>query len=449
MKKQLKWTNYLSIGFMIFGLFFGAGNLIFPIQMGQEAGQAIGSANIGFLLTGIGLPFLGILAFGYSGSESVFDLASKVNQGFAYLFTTILFLIIGPLFALPRLATTSFEVGLSGVISQNHHPVVLLIFSCLFFLLSWFLSLNPTKLIDYIGRFLTPLFLILLFILLSLAFIFPLGAIKTATIQPSYAIHPFVEGFLNGYNTLDALAALAFGTIVVKSVQSLGDFSKKEAATKIAYSGLIGVVLMGVIYTLLSYTGVMSLGEFPLNKNGGITLSQISTHYLGTFGYWLMTFIVFIACLKTAIGLISAFAQTFTKMYPKFSYRQYCGFGALISALIANVGLTTIITLSKPVLMFIYPLAMLLIMMSLFHSFFEKFTFVYQYAIYFTMVASFLEALNALPESMKNQFFMKKILEKLTEFLPLYEFGFSWIIFAVIGVLIGLIVSQRKGNVGV
>lgn len=443
---KLKFANYLSIGMMIFGLFFGAGNLIFPIQMGQEAGKAVGAANLGFLITAIGLPFLGILAFGFSGSDSLIDLSKKVSHRFSYVFTTILFMIIGPLFALPRLATTSYEVGISTFVQAEYQVPALLLFTCLFFAVTWYLSLNPTKLLDYIGKYLTPLFLILLAILMFLAFAMPMGKISTAPTQSKYMLHPFLQGFLNGYNTLDALAALAFGTVIVTSVQRLGNFTKKEAAIKIGFSGLIGIVLMGIIYTLLSYMGTMSLGEFPLNKNGGITLSQISVYYLGNFGYIIMSVIVLIACLKTAIGLVSAFSQTFTKLYPRVNYKWFCVGATVLAGVVSNIGLTSIIAISTPVLMFIYPLAMLLIFLSLFSQFFENFKAVYRCSIYLTMISAFFEGLNAMPGFVKQQHLIAKLLDGANKYLPLYEYGFSWLLFATIGILVGILLSIYQRN---
>lgn len=211
MDKKLKISDYLLIGSMLFGLFFGAGNLIFPVHMGQEAGAAIFQANLGFLVTGIGLPFLGIIAVGLSQSSGLFDMASRINRRYAYIFTTLLYLVIGPFFALPRLATTSFEVGLSPFLSAGAQKPLLALFSLLFFTAAWFFSRKPSKILDYIGKFLNPLFLILLGLLLVVAFSGPMGGVSHAKVGTAYQTSPFIAGFTQGYNTLDALAALASG----------------------------------------------------------------------------------------------------------------------------------------------------------------------------------------------------------------------------------------------
>ena len=206
MEEKLAGKDYLFIGSMLFGLFFGAGNLIFPIHMGQEAGAAISQANFGFLITAVGFPFLGIIALGISQSNGVFELASRVNRIYAYIFTILLYLVIGPFFALPRLATTSFEIGISPFLSHELQAPLLALFSILFFGTAWFLSRKPTKLLDYIGKFLNPLFLVLLGIILVIAFTHPLGKVRQAEIGKAYQASPILTGFTQGYNTLGRLS---------------------------------------------------------------------------------------------------------------------------------------------------------------------------------------------------------------------------------------------------
>ncbi len=206
MQKKLVWRDYLYVGSMLFGLFFGAGNLIFPVHMGQEAGASVFLANLGFLATGIGLPFLGVIAMGVSKSSGVFDLASRINRRYALIFTLLLYLTIGPFFALPRLATTSFEIGLAPFVPKDLQWLVLAGFSALFFLAVWLFSRKPSKILDYVGKFLNPLFLALLGILIVLAFVKPLGHVASAAVGENYISSPFFKGFTEGYNTLDALA---------------------------------------------------------------------------------------------------------------------------------------------------------------------------------------------------------------------------------------------------
>ncbi|MFW7432797.1 branched-chain amino acid transport system II carrier protein [Vagococcus carniphilus] len=444
MKKRLELKESLFIGSLIFGLFFGAGNLIFPIQMGQEAGANIVSANLGFLTTGIGLPFLGIIAFGLSMSKDLCELSSKVNKKYGMIFTSVLYLVIGPFFAMPRLASTSFEIALAPFLPESKQKMYLLFFSAVFFIIVWFFSRKPSKILDYIGKFLTPLFLLLLFILLAMAFISPLGSVSSAAVQPAYSNGAFFKGFTDGYNTLDALAALAFGMIIIENVQALGIKDPVLVAKETTKSGLFGIVLMGIIYTLLSFVGTMSLGTLNLNKNGGITLAQIADHYLGTVGSVLLAAIVIVACLKTAIGLSTSFGRTFNELYPSKTYTFFTVGCILLAALIANVGLNEIIQISTPVLMFIYPLAMTLIIMGLCSRWIGDKKNVYQYVTYFTMIASFFDALNSLPKNMKDSNIVSSLLGFAREFIPFFSIGMGWITVAILGLIVGLLVDKKR-----
>ncbi|OJG70652.1 branched-chain amino acid transport system II carrier protein [Enterococcus phoeniculicola] len=446
LKKTLGWREYLYIGSMLFGLFFGAGNLIFPVHMGQEAGSAISMANLGFLVTGIGLPFLGVIAIGVSKSEGVFDLAKRVNKRYALIFTVLLYLVIGPFFALPRLATTSFEVGLAPFIDPAIHPAFLALFSVLFFLAAWFFSRKPSKILDYVGKFLNPLFLILLGILLLLGFLKPLGTISDMAVQPSYQTNTFINGFTQGYNTLDALAALAFGIIIVTTIRNMGITEPSEIAKDTIKSGSISILLMGIIYTLLSFLGAMSLGEFPLSANGGIALAQIANYYLGTAGSILLAGIVIIACLKTGIGLITACSETFVKLFPSRSYGFYVAVASILPCIFANVGLTKIIQFSTPVLMFIYPLAMTLILLVLIGPLFKHRPHVYKMTTYFTLIAAIADALLASPAFLKDTFLVKGILKFATDYLPFFTMGMGWILPAIIGFVVGIIWSLFQPN---
>lgn len=444
MTKKLTFKESMFIGSMLFGLFFGAGNLIFPVHMGQESGSAVFWANLGFLVTGIGLPFLGVIAIGVSKTSGVYELAERIGKKYALVFTVLLYLVIGPFFALPRLATTSFEIGLAPFIQAKQQHVFLVIFSILFFFTAWWLSRRPTKILDYVGKFLNPAFLILLGILLVLAFIHPLGAIDQATVQPSYQEHAFFTGFTQGYNTLDALAALAFGILIVTTIRNMGVTKPSEIAKDTIKSGAISIVLMGIIYTLLAYVGTMSLGGFALSSNGGIALAQIADHYLGTYGSILLALIVILACLKTGIGLITAFAETFTDLFPKRNYIVFVTLASALACLVATVGLTNIIQISLPVLMFIYPLAMTLILLVLVGPLFKQRPAVYRMTTYFTLIASILDGLNACPDGIKQTSFVKTLLDFATNYLPFFKLGMGWIFPALIGLVIGLIWSMVK-----
>ena len=445
MKKKLVWRDYLYVGSMLFGLFFGAGNLIFPIHLGQEAGASVFLANLGFLVTGIGLPFLGVIAMGVSKSSGVFDLASRINRRYAIIFTLLLYLTVGPFFALPRLATTSFEIGLAPFVPNGTQQLVLAIFSALFFLVVWLFSRKPTKILDYVGKFLNPLFLFLLAILLFLAFLNPLGSVSNAAIGENYLTNTFFKGFTEGYNTLDALASLAFGIIIVSTIRGMGVEKPSDIAKDMIKSGAVSILLMGVIYSLLAYMGTLSVGTFPISQNGGIALAQIAKYYLGVPGSILLAFIVIVACLKTGIGLVTAFAETFSELFSKGSYQQYLAIACILPCLFANVGLTNIIQFSVPVLMFLYPLAMTLMILVIISPLFKHRTEVYQITTYVTLIASFLDALNSAPSFIKDSNVVTGILTTAEEYLPLFSIGMGWVVPATIGFVSSLLwVSTKK-----
>ena len=439
MEKKLTFADYLTIGSMLFGLFFGAGNLIFPVHMGQMAGENVFWANLGFLITGIGLPFLGVIAIGSSQSQGLFDLASRVNRQYAFIFTILLYLVIGPFFAIPRLATTSFEIAFAPYLPKEQQTLGLALFSALFFFTAWFLAKKPSKLFDYIGRYLNPFFLCLLSILMVLAFIRPMGQTSAAPVQYAYQDFPFFTGFTEGYNTLDALASLAFGIVIVKTIQTRGVTKPATIAMDTIKSGAISIVLMGIIYTLLAYMGSMSLGTLELSENGGIALAQMAQYYLGSYGSIVLALVVISACLKTAIGLTSALSETFTELFPSRSYLFFASAVSMMAGIFANVGLTKIIEFSIPVLMFLYPLAMTLIILAIIGPIFKHDPKVYQMTTLFTLIASIIDGLNASPVFIRQTAFAQFFIGLGEATLPLFGIGMGWVLPALIGFAGGII----------
>ena len=448
MDKRLTLSSYILIGSMLFGLFFGAGNLIFPVHMGQEAGSNVVSATIGFLVTGIGLPFLGVVAIGVSKSSGLFDLASRVHPIYGYIMTVLLYLTIGPFFALPRTGTVSYEIGLAPYIPNEYHTVGLAVFTILFFFVALLFSLKPSKILTWVGKILNPLFLVFLAFLVIVSFLKPMGSISDAAIHGIYATDPFFKGFTEGYNTMDALASLAFGIIVVQTIKGLGVQSPRNIAIGTIKAGSVSVLLMGLIYGCLAYIGATSIGQYKLSENGGIALAQIADYYFGSLGSILLAIIVTLACLKTAIGLITACSETFQELFPAFlSYKSYVVLFTILSCLIANIGLTQIISLSIPVLMFLYPLAITLILLALLSPLFKDRQIVYMMTTLCTLLVSIADGINAMPESIKNQEGVQGFLIIYRNFLPFFDIGMGWIIPLVVGLGLGCIISCFYGPV--
>ncbi|MFS7414169.1 branched-chain amino acid transport system II carrier protein [Carnobacterium maltaromaticum] len=445
MDKRLSLSSYIFIGSMLFGLFFGAGNLIFPVHMGQEAGTNILPATLGFLVTGIGLPFLGVVAIGVSKSDGLFDLASRVHPIYGIFMTVALYMTIGPFFALPRTGTVSYEIGIAPYLPSQYQTVGLLLFTVIFFAIAVAFSMKPTKILIWVGKILNPLFLVFLAILIVTAFLKPMGVISEAAVHGNYVTEPFITGFTQGYNTMDALASLAFGIIVVQTIKGLGVRNPSNIAIDTIKSGIVSVILMAVIYGSLAYIGATSVGQFEVSENGGIALAQIAQHYFGSFGSVLLAIIVTVACLKTAIGLITACSETFCEMFPNsFSYRTYVILFTLLACGIANVGLTKIISLSIPVLMFLYPLAITLIFLALLSPLFKNRQVVYVTTTIFTIFVSIADGLNALPAGIKSISFIDNILAFYSRYLPLFDIGMGWVFPAILGLIIGWIISLVK-----
>lgn len=445
-RKKLSFSAYLTIGSMLFGLFFGAGNLIFPIHMGQDAGSHVFGANIGFLITAVGLPFLGILAIGFSNSNGLFDLSTRVNRWYAYFFTITLYLTIGPFFALPRTATVSYEIGILPFIPKNHSQLGLFLFTLVFFLFAWIFSLKPGKIMTWIGKILNPLFLIFLGILIITAFTHPMGSFKDIVPSESYQHNQLFTGMIEGYNTMDTLASLAFGIIVVQSIKEFGVKNPKDIASSTLKSGSVTLVLMGLIYSCLAFLGAMSRHQFDLSANGGIALSQVANYYFGSFGAILLALIIIFACLKTAIGLITACSETFNQLFPKISYKWYVHLFSLLGMAIANVGLTEIIRLSLPVLLFLHPLAIVLIFLTFLSPLFKNKKIVYQTAILFTFIVSLFDGLHEAPTIIKNFILFDAPYRFFHSFLPFGNIQMTWIVPAILGTIIGWFLSLRQKN---
>ncbi|MHC9532297.1 branched-chain amino acid transport system II carrier protein [Dellaglioa sp. L3N] len=447
-EKQLSKKDYIFISSMLFGLFFGAGNLIFPVFVGQQSGQNVWISNLGFLVAGVGLPFLGVISIGLSKSRGVFELASKVNRVYGIIFTMLLYLTIGPLFAGPRAATIPFEIGFAPHIKASQEPGWLLLFSILFFTTVWLLAVKPTKILVYVGKYLNPIFLCALAILLLFVLINPMGNYTDFAATSAYQKGAFMSAFGQGYYTMDALAGLAFGIIIVDTIHDLGVTDSKSITKGIVRSGSISVILMGIIYTCLAYLGATSLGLFSHSDNGGAILAQVTEHYFGKFGSLFLAAIIVVACIKTAIGVTSAFAKICVEIIGRGSYILYLTLGCVVSCLIANVGLDQLISLSTPVLMLLYPLAIVLMIVACLEPVLNKFDFkvsiMYQWLTVLTFFSAIFDGLNAMPTSIKNLAGAKRMLSFADNYLPLFNIGLSWMVPVALGLVMGLIFMVRE-----
>ncbi len=442
MKKKLTVQEYVVVASMLFGLFFGAGNLIFPVHMGQMAGSQLVPATLGFLITGVGLPLLSVAALGISKSEGLFDLSRKVSRPYAYFFTCLLYLTIGPFFAIPRCATTAFTVGIEQAVPQaaERLRLWLLVFSAVFFAAALLFSLFPGKILTWVGKILNPFFLLFLGILIIVALVKPSAAISAVAPEGAYASQAFSTGFLEGYNTMDVLAGLAFGIIVVQVIRELGVDEPGAVARNTAKAGIFSCLFMGLIYVAVTAMSAKSRGVLPAAENGGVALAQISQTFLGRIGLLILAVTVTLACLKTAVGLITSCSETFTGLFPKGpAYRVWAVIFTLVSLIFANFGLSAIIDYAVPVLMFLYPLAIVLILLALFGKFFSHDKKVYNWVISLTLISALYDLLRTLPAALRAACHLDGIIEAIGSVLPLAGLGLGWICPAAVGLVIGLV----------
>ena len=447
MKRKLTFKEYVYVASMLFGMFFGAGNLIFPVHMGQLAGSSFWPAIIGFLVTGAGLPLLAVAALGISRSSGLYELAGKVGKPYSMFFTCALYLTIGPFFAIPRCATTSFTVGLERILPEGHTRLYLFLFTLAFFIAALLFSLYPGKILTWVGKILNPCFLVFLGILVIVAMLNPSASISSVAPTGDYATQPFFAGFLDGYNTMDILAGLAFGIVVVRVIQGLGVEEPDAVASNTVKAGVFGCLLMGVIYLAVTVIGVQSRGLFETSENGGIALAQIAQHYLGSLGLFILAATVTLACLKTAVGLITSCSETFSDLFPGLmTYRCWAIVFTGVSFLFSNLGLSTIIEYSVPVLMFLYPLAITLILLALFGRYYGHDRRVTICVTAFTLLGALYDFVRSLPQWLLAACHLDGVLEILKETLPLAKLGLFWLCPALVGLVIGLILHAARGK---
>ena len=429
---NLSTRAYLAIGMMLFALFFGAGNLIFPAALGQHAGNNVGWALLGFVLTGVGLPLLGVVAMGYSSCKDVEELASRVHPIYGLLYTISLYLSIGPMFATPRTGTVAYEIAIKPFadgLHMNMEPI----FLALFFGISLWLSISPQKLVNRIGNILTPALLLVILLLIVKSFITPLGGY--AVPQPAYGDAPtaVLQGFLDGYNTMDALASVVFAILVIDFVRLSGATSRAVITKTVMEVGAIAVGLLGIVYVFIANIGATSVERFGLFETGAPVLSVSANYLFGEFGQIILAIIVLLACLSTSIGLITSCGTYFHKLTPKISYKLYVVIFSVAAFGLSMFGLKTIISAAIPVLMLLYPLTIVIILLALLHNVFGGRRCVYVWTVAFTMISALmtgLETAGIAPTALEQLF---------AQYIPFQSAGMGWVSFAVLGFVVGLI----------
>ena len=430
--KKLSRRVQLLLGFTLFSMFFGAGNLIFPPGVGAQAGTLTWPAMAGMAVSAVGLPVLGVVAVARSGGLDA--LGDRVHPLFSKVFTIVAYLAIGPCLAIPRTASTSFEMAVPPFVGAEAPLALLqLIYSLVFFALALTVALRPEKLTDRLGKIMCPILLALILVTFIGTLIDPLEGYG-APQSELYAAAPVARGFLDGYQTMDTIAALVFGIIIALNIRARGVEEDGDVVRYTVRSGWMAGALLLAVYAMLAHIGALSGGAFPGATNGAVVLTNLIPALFGTPGSLLLAAIFIIACFNVCVGLICSCAEYFNLICPRLSYRVWAVLFAVVSMLIANAGLDMILKVSVPALSIIYPVAIALIALSFFQRWLEGRRMVYPVTILLTGIASILYTLRdleALPAAASD----------LLGALPLAGQGLGWVLPALVGAVLGLLLS--------
>lgn len=414
MKACLTSKDILALGFMAFALFVGAGNIIFPIMLGIQSGEYVWIATAGFLLTAVGLPIITMVALARVGG-SIDTLSLPIGKRAGLILAAICYLSVGPLFATPRTCTVSFSTGIASWAGDGALP--LLIYSVMYFVVVSVISLYPGKLLDSVGYVLAPVKILALTVLSIAALFWPAGAVIPAT--EVYQTAAFSSGFIKGYLTMDTLAAMVFGIVIVNAVRSRG-ISDPHLLTRylVIAGGIAGIGLI-LVYLSLAKLGNNS-GELIAQSAGGpeILYAYVQKTF-GIMGSSFLALLIFVACIVTAVGLTCACAEFFAQHLP-LSYRTLILILGGFSMLVSNLGLAHLTNLSAPFLVAIYPPCIVLVLLS----FSLKWWHHYSRIVIPVMLVSLLFGII---DALKGTAF-HEILPDVVLQLPLAEQKLSWLL---------------------
>lgn len=417
--------DILIIGFALFSMFFGAGNLIFPPFIGLTSGSSWLISFLGFVIADVGIILLSINAVLKAGSFQ--NVVQRVGKRFGVGLEVIMMLCLGPILVIPRTAATTFEMSIMPIF-EGFNPVV---FSIIFFLLTFILTVKPTKVMDIIGTFLTPALLIALAFLIGKGIMSPIGELNTNINSDNL----FVNGITQGYQTMDALGIGGVTALIITSLVGKGYKDKNENRKLAMKASTIAGIGLVVVYGGLAYLGATASNMYDGSISQTTLLVNITRTLLGNTGIILLGIIVALACLTTSIGLTSVTAKYFEDVTnKKLKYIHIVAFICIFSAAASNLGVEKIIAIAVPILTVIYPVSILLVLVATFDGRLKN-DKVVKGATYATLAISILTVVDSLGISIG---FVHK--------LPLASFGFNWIVPAILGGLVGLILSKKENN---
>lgn len=413
---------------MTFAMFLGAGNIIFPPFLGLEAGSQYIPAMLGFLVTAVGLPALTLIVFGRLSDSA--QLTKALPKPLAIAFWVLLFAAVGPAFAMPRAVTVAYEMGIKPFVSGDY----LMIFSIVFVTVTLLLAFQRGKLVDYIGKIMTPLLVLMLAALAVAAFVTPLGPLSVPTLD--YQQKAVTSGLIQGYMTMDAIAAVGFGWVIIKAIRDKGCESSQEIFQATLKVTLVYAVLMSACYLALAYVGATSASVAEGATNGGELLTRYVAAIFGPLGQYLLAGIIIMACLTTTVGLTNACAEYYQQTF-RSPFALTATIVAILTGIIANFGLDQILTVSLPAILILCPVAIALVLTAFILPTTKRNSTAYIMIVMISLVFGSLDALHILkllPES---------LLAVFTKYIPLFEAHASWCLPVVLAVAVSLLLNQK------
>ena len=413
-----KTKDILLTGFALFAMLFGAGNLIFPPMLGYETNSSWISTMLAFTITGVGFPFLGILSVSIVGN-GIKDFANRVSPTFSKIFAIISILAIGPMLAIPRTGATAYEITFlyNGMESSIYKYIYLI---CYFGIVILF-SLRANKVIERVGKILTPILLILLFLIIIKGIFF-----ANLSVKPDIYSHAFKRGFLEGYQTMDTIASIAYAGIILKAIKSGRNLTQKQEFSFLIKAGLFAILSLALIYGGFALVGA-KMHSVLVTKDKIELLVKTTSYLLGGYGNLILAICVAGACLTTAIGLVATVGEFFSSI-TSFKYENIVIFTVIISFLLSILGVESIIRISVPILIFIYPVMISLIILNLFGKYIKN-DYVYKGVVLFTGIIGLIESLESL--GIKNYY-----TNSILEILPFSDYGLTWLFPGLIGYIL-------------
>ena len=423
MNKKKLITDSVVVGFALFAMFFGAGNVVFPPYLGMHAGEQWANGFLFYFIADIGLALVAMFAILHAGGAD--NITGRIGHVASKVLMCAVILCIGPMVAIPRTAATTLEMSVTPFFS-GMSPVV---FSIIFFAVILLLSIKQSAVIDIVGKILTPALLIGLLILIVKGFVSPIGDIVDTGVSASEVT---VNGIKSGYQTMDVLAAMAFGIIILSSADEKGYTDSKSAAKMIGIAAALSGVLLLIVYFGLTYLGATASTVFPTDISRANLVIGIVELLLGKAGLIIFAIVIALACITTAVALVSSAASFFAKLAnDKISYSVFVVVICVSSAVISNLGLDMIIAIATPVLDIVYPPMLVLILLSWFGDKLHK--SVYVSSVAGSLIASVLATASLYGMNVP-----------VIDSLPLASLGLGWLTPAAVFGLVAYLVSKVK-----